>query len=129
MIKAWILNLRRKPKVVRERVAFAAAAGVSAFIFAIWAATIPFRLPDQPTQSANVFGGLVDSVKNEFEDAPQPDTPPIEENPAAPFELEWSPIATTSTEWWSPESATTTAEQPRAIRIATTTASSTVTGQ
>jgi len=129
MLKAWILSLRRKPKAVRERVAFVAAAGVSAFIFAIWAATIPFRLPDQTAQPANVFGGLVDSVKNEFADAPQPDTPPVEENPTAPFELEWTPIATTSTDWWSPEPATTTAEQPRAIRIATTTASSTVMGQ
>ena len=127
MLKAWIISLRRKPKAVRERVALGAAVTVSTLIFAGWAATIPFRVADQPTQTANVFGGLFDTVQDELsnfkETIPAPaETPGTESTNTTELNAAITASTSASSSVWTTATATvTTASTSRPVRIATTT--------
>ena len=59
MLKSFLIQLRRKPKVVREQVAMWAAGTFTLLVLAAWVFTVPGQFAGTPDdQSAGLFSNL-----------------------------------------------------------------------
>lgn len=118
MLKALLIKLRQKPKVVREQVALVVAGAFTFIILGVWAISLPGHLSGvSETQTAGFFSTLreeVGDLATEFE--PIMNEIPEEESLPA---VEESETVSIPNEYRVENQAITTTSTP-SIRIATT---------
>ena len=135
MIRRWIQELRHKPKPVRDRVALSIAGSATAFVFLSWLYVTPGKLGEVATEvreQPGTFSLLFDRVREQTAavvDGVNAFNRDAAENneeimvPTSTMSHTLNTAAATSTTTAS--SSIPTTNNTRAIRIATTTASST----
>ena len=135
MIRRWIQELRHKPKPVRDRVALSIAGSATAFVFLAWLYVTPGKIGEVATEvreQPGTFSLLFDRVReqtaavidgvNAFNrDVAEDDEEVVAPTSTIPLTSNTVTTAPTTTA----SSSIPTTNNTRAIRIATTTASST----
>jgi len=135
MLRRWVQELRHKPKPVRDRVALSIAGSATAFVFLAWLYVTPGKIGEVATEvreQPGTFSLLFDRVReqtaavidgvNAFNrDVAEDDEEVVAPTSTIPLTSNTVTTAPTTTA----SSSIPTTNNTRAIRIATTTASST----
>ena len=135
MLRRWVQELRHKPKPVRDRVALSIAGSATAFVFLSWLYVTPGKIGEVATEvreQPGTFSLLFDRVReqtaavidgvNAFNrDVAEDDEEVVAPTSTIPLTSNTVTTAPTTTA----SSSIPTTNNTRAIRIATTTASST----
>ena len=120
----WLTNLRKKPKHMRDNVAFAVSGGFTALVFAVWffggvGSSTLAGASDSPHFFQTLFGQFGKQVASIKESIPKPKEAPEVATTTAKSFPESAPAATDSV-WSSASGTISSSSAPRQIMIVTT---------
>lgn len=118
MMGSFLTKLRRKPKHVKDNIAFGSAAAITLTICAVWFVAGPLNTKEPSTREASprAFSTLLDQVKDQFASVKE-SLPKAETSPAESGQPQVATATTTFINALSTSSAPDLASSPKEVTI------------